>query len=186
MGSKAKHSSSRSAPISTKNDMDKSIKGHTKPHVSMKDKPENQSQLENITPKNSGVDMPCKRLFHETLFEKEEDEIDIVPTETDLEILLINSCRIDAIKVQTIVESFVREKEHTTIFCMTETKVHSHDFQPRGISMFSAHRTKKEKKGGGLAIRFDETAEIKLKEINTKSNDILALEGTVLKSKFRI
>merc|ERR1711874_193383 len=97
--SKAKHSSSRSAPKSTKNDMDKSIKGHTKPHVSMKDKPENQSQLEITTPKNSGANMPCKRLFHETLLEKEEYEIDIVPTGTDLEVLLINSCRIDAIKV---------------------------------------------------------------------------------------
>merc|ERR1711913_183715 len=32
----------------------------------------------------------------------------------------------------------------------------------------------------------DKTAEITLKEINTKSNDILALEGTILKSKFRI
>merc|ERR1711913_265927 len=32
----------------------------------------------------------------------------------------------------------------------------------------------------------DKTAEITLKEINTKSNDILALEGTILKSKLRI
>merc|ERR1711874_521822 len=145
------------------NDMDKSIKGHTKPHVSTKDKFENQCQLDDITPKNPKVDMPRKKLFHETMFENEE-EIDIVPTETDLEFLLINSCKIDVIKVQTIVESFIRGKKHTTIFCMTETKVDSHDFQPKGISIFSAHRTKKEKKGGGLAIRFDETAEIKLKE----------------------
>ena len=73
---------------------------------------------------------------------------------------------------------------------MTETKVDSHDFQPIGITIFSAHRTKKEikekKKGGGLAIGYATNADIILKDIDTKSNDILALEGTVLKSKFRI
>ena len=46
-----------------------------------------------------------------------------VPEETDLEILLINSCKIDAIKVQTVVEEFIRDKEYTSIFCLTETKV---------------------------------------------------------------
>ena len=40
-----------------------------------------------------------------------------VPEETDLEILLINSCKIDVIKVQTVVEEFIRNKEYTSIFC---------------------------------------------------------------------
>ena len=42
------------------------------------------------------------------------------------------------------------------------------------------------KKGGGLALGFDEEANIKLEEINIKSNDILALEGTIMNTKFRI
>ena len=111
------------------------------------------------------------------------------PKDIDLEVLLVNSCKINAIKVQTIVNNFIEGKDHTVIFCMTETKVDSHDFQPQGITIFSAHRTQKElkkKKGGGLAIGFATKADISLKNIATKSNDILALEGTVLKSKFRI
>ena len=52
--------------------------------------------------------------------------------------------------------------------------------------MFSAHRKRKEKNGGGLTIGFADKAEISLKEIKTKSNDILAVEGTVLKKKFRM
>merc|ERR1711874_421969 len=89
--------------------------------------------------------MPSKRLFHDPL-PNNTDELDVIPMGTDLEVLLINSCRIDATKVQAIVDSFVRDKDHTTIFCMTETKVDSHDFQPDGITMFSAHRTKKKKR----------------------------------------
>merc|ERR1711874_891448 len=99
---------------------------------------------------------------------------------------LINSCKIDAIKVQTIVEGFIRGKKHTSIFCMTETKVDSHDFQPDGIKILSVHRSRKEKKGGGLAIGFDEKADIKLEKLTTNTNDILALEGSILKTKFRI
>ena len=40
----------------------------------------------------------------------EEVEMNIVPIDTDLEFLLLNSCAIDAIKIQTIVENFIREK----------------------------------------------------------------------------
>merc|ERR1711913_253179 len=110
-----------------------------------------------------------KKLFHDHIDEN-IDEVIVVPTDTDLEILLINSCRIDATKVQTIVNNFVEDKEHTTIFCMTETKVDSHNFQPQGITIFSAHRTKKEKKGGGLTIGYATKADIHLKEIEIKSN----------------
>ena len=99
------------------------------------------------TPKTTGVIIPPKKLFHDHIDENIEEVI-VVPTDTDLEVLLINSCRIDATKVQTIVNNFVEDKEHTTIFCMTETKVDSHDFQPQGITIFSAHRTKKREKRG--------------------------------------
>ena len=61
------------------------------------------------------------------------------PKDIDLEVLLINSCKITAIKIQTIVNNFIEGKDHTVIFCMTETKVDSHDFQPLGITIFSAH-----------------------------------------------
>ena len=66
---------------------------------------------------------------------------------------------------------------------MTETKVDSHDFQPSGIKIFSVHRSRKEKKGGGLAIGFDEKADIKLEKLQTNSNDILALEGSILQNQ---
>merc|ERR1711874_302899 len=143
------------------------------------------SQLESFTttPIIKNVDKPKTRLFHNPTID--EPEIEIVPTETDLEFLLVNSCTINAIKVQTIVENFIRGKKHTSIFCMTETKVDSHNFEPRGIKMFSLHRSKGEKRRGGLAIGFDKKADIKLEKLKTNSNDILALEGTVLKTKFR-
>ena len=57
-----------------------------------------------------------------------DPNIEVVPLGTDLEVLLINSCKIDAIKVQTIINDFVAEKRYSTIFCMTETKVRGHDF----------------------------------------------------------
>merc|ERR1711874_512212 len=43
-----------------------------------------------------------------------------------------------------------------------------------------------EKKGGGLAIGYDKDADIKLEQIKIKNNDILALEGTIFNTKFRI
>merc|ERR1711874_626037 len=119
----------------------------------------------NKTPKTIGIDMPNRKLLKKNSHEKTKID-SMVPEGTDLEVLLINSCRIDAIKVQTIVESFIKGKDHTVMFCMTETKVDSHNFRPIGITMFSAHRKREEKKGGGLAIGFEENAEISLKEIN--------------------
>ena len=55
-----------------------------------------------------------------------------------------------------------------------------------GIKIFSKHRKKKEKKGGGLMIGFRDDKKTKLEEIKVDSNDILALEGTVRGSKIRI
>merc|ERR1711895_68382 len=78
------------------------------------------------------------------------------------------------------------DKDYTTIFCMTETKVEGHEFQPEGEKIFSKHRGKRDKKGGGLALGYDKKAEIKLEEINTNSNDILAVEGKVNSTRCRI
>ena len=69
---------------------------------------------------------------------------------------------------------------------MTETKVDSHDFEPRGIKLFSKHRFKKDKKGGGLSIGFKKDHRIRLEEIIVKNQDILALEGTIINTKIRI
>ena len=80
--------------------------------------------------------------------QKYNDDIDVVPLDTDLEVLLINSCKIDAIKVQNIIDEFMTDKDYTTIFCMTETKVEGHEFQPEGVKMFSKHRGRKDKRGG--------------------------------------
>ena len=52
--------------------------------------------------------------------ETRDHSLEVVPLGTELEILLINSCKIDATKVQTIIDDFVVEEKYTTIFCMTE------------------------------------------------------------------
>merc|ERR1711874_501615 len=140
----------------------------------------NTGSLNNLksTPNITGVDKPKRKLFTKDITQNPMID-NMVPKGTDLEILLINSCKINAIKVQDIVEHFIKEKKHTVMFCMTETKVDSLDFSPSGITLFSAHRNKKEKRGGGLTIGYANRADIKLKELKTKSNDILAVEGTV-------
>merc|ERR1711874_599170 len=60
----------------------------------------------NKTPKNIGIDMPKRKLFKKNSNINPKIE-NMVPEGTDLEILLINSCKINAIKVQEIVESFI-------------------------------------------------------------------------------
>merc|ERR1711874_564161 len=146
---------------------------------------EQNNKTASNTPITIGVDKPKRKLFNKNI--NQNPTIDnMVPIDTDLEILLINSCKINALKVQDIVEHFIKSKAYTVLFCMTETKVDSLDFSPRGITLFSAHRNRKEKRGGGLTIRYANKADITLKEINTKSNDILAVEGTVLRKKFRM
>ena len=64
---------------------------------------------------------------------KDRKNNEYIPQGTDLEVLLINSCKIDAIKVQTIIDEFLIDNKHITIFCLTETKVNGHDFKPVGI-----------------------------------------------------
>ena len=99
------------------------------------------------TPKRSQVEITKRKLFNN--LQIDEINKDVVPLDTDLEVLLINSCQINAIKVQTIINEFLTEKNYSTIFCMTETKVKGHDFQPIGIKLFSKHRSIKDKRGGG-------------------------------------
>ena len=70
--------------------------------------------------------------------------------EMNVEILLLNTLVITAVKVQTAIEKFIKDKKYTSIFCFTETKVDSLNFKPIGIKIFSKHRKKKEKKRRGL------------------------------------
>merc|ERR1712082_520510 len=104
-----------------------------------------------------GVEKPREKLYKT---QKEpvniiDVDMEVVPVGVDLEMLLINSCKINTTKVQTIIENFMVDRKYSTIFCMTETKVKGHDFQPEGIKMFSKHRNGKgEKKGGGLALGY--------------------------------
>ena len=147
-------------------------------------------EKEEDTPLRVRVPAPRKKLFtnpEEDSQEIEDIPAEVVPMDTDLEILLVNSCKIDAVKVQTIVEDFIRDRRYTTIFCLTETKVEGHDFQPDGVKIFSKQRTRKmEKKGGGLALGYAVKADVKLEEMEVKSNDILAVEGKIHITKCRI
>merc|ERR1711888_56695 len=98
----------------------------------------------------------------------------------------INSGQINAVKVQTLINEFMTNNKHSTIFCMTETKVKGHNFQPVGIKMFVKHRELKDKKGGGLALGYEEKANIRMEELNTGSIDILGIEGKINTKKCRI
>ena len=71
----------------------------------------------------------------------------------NVEFLLLNTLIINAVKVQTVIENFIKGKEYTSIFCFTEIKVESLNFNPVGIKIFSKHRNRREKKGGGTLIR---------------------------------
>jgi len=113
-------------------------------------------------------------------------DLEKVPKETDLEFLLLNSWKIDAVKVQTVIDKFIKEEKHRSFFCFTETKVDSLDFTPIGIKLFSKHRRVNDKKGGGLTIGYKIDQKVKMEEIEVKNSDILALEGTIEDSRYRI
>ena len=80
----------------------------------------------------------------------------------------------------------MKNKTYTSIFCFTEIKVESMNFKPVGIKIFSKHRKKREKKGGGLMIGFKDDKMTKLEEKKVEDSDILALEGTIRENKIRI
>ena len=60
------------------------------------------------------VTVTKRRLFEN--LQLDENGVDVVPLDTDLEVLLINSCKIDAVKVQTIINEFMTDKDYSTIF----------------------------------------------------------------------
>ena len=119
-------------------------------------RPNRDLPLENSTPRRSETSTPRRRLFENTRIEQGEtctENLEVVPLDTDLEVLLINSCKIDAVKVQTVIEEFMTDKDYATIFCITETKVEGHEFQPEGVKIFSKHRGRRDKKGGiGIGV----------------------------------
>jgi len=92
-----------------------------------------------------------RRQYKETeSFEKrnKDNKINNDIESMNLEILLLNTLIISAVKVQTVVNQFMIDKTYTSIFCFTETKVDSLNFKPVGLKIFSKHRKKREKKGG--------------------------------------
>merc|ERR1712121_465773 len=106
--------------------------------------------------------------------------------EMNLQILLMNKQTITASKVQEMVEACMQGKDHTSIFCFTETKCNSINFKPIGLKGSTKHRKPRDKKGGGLMIGFKDDKKTIMEEIKTESSDILALEETVRGSKIRI
>ena len=93
------------------------------------------------TPHIKEVDKPKIKLFDNSI--NDIMRVELIPKQTNLEFLLVNSCAINAVKVQTIVEKFIKDRKQISLFCLTETKVDSHDFEPKGIKIFSKHRNKK-------------------------------------------
>ena len=63
-----------------------------------------------------------------------------------MEVILINSLTINVRKVQEITDTFLVNKEYISIFCFTETKIHSINFIPIGIELYTNYRTRKDKK----------------------------------------
>ena len=86
--------------------------------------------------------MKPKRLFGRV---NNLSSIDAELEDINLEFLLLNTLIINAVKVQTVLENFIKGKEYTSIFCFTEIKVDSLDFNPKGIRIFYKHRKEKEK-----------------------------------------
>ena len=119
---------------------------------------------------------------------REPKDPEVGGEDIDLEVLLVNSLRINAEKVQEIVDSFLIEKEYISIFCLTETKVDCVDFVPVGLTTYDRQRTSKpgQKKSGGLMIGHITDERVKLEKIETESEDILIVEGEIYKERVKI
>ena len=104
------------------------------------------------------------------------------------EILLINSLKINIGKLQEITDGFLINKSYTSIFCLTETKVNCANHQELGLTIYDKQRAGRlnQDKGGGLIIGHLTDEKVKLEKINTKSDDILVVEGEIHKEKIRI
>ena len=102
--------------------------------------------------------------------------------------MLINSLVINAGKIQEITDTFLMDRTYISIFCFTETKVDCIDFRTKCIKIYTKPRTKREKKGGGLAIGHLIDNRIKLEEIQVENNNIIIIiiEGTIYNDKIRI
>merc|ERR1711874_186252 len=72
---------------------------------------EQRNKKLNNTPTTIGVDKPKRKLFSKNIVQNPTVD-NMVPKGTDLEILLINSCKINALKVQDIVEHFIKGKTY--------------------------------------------------------------------------
>ena len=100
--------------------------------------------------------------------------------------MFINSLTINVSKVQEVTDTFLINKTYISMFCFTKTKVDSIDFIPRGIKLYTKHRTRKDKKGGGLVIGYLDDDRIKLEEKEIENRNILILEGMIYNEKMRI
>ena len=67
---------------------------------------------------------------------KDPKDPDVGEEEMNLEILLINSLKINIGKIQEITDGFLVEKEYISIFCLTETKENCANFQKQGITLY--------------------------------------------------
>ena len=102
--------------------------------------------------------------------------------------MLVNSLKINAIKVQEVIDAFLVDKPYISIFYFTETKVDCINFIPVGLKIFTKQRIPRRgtAKGGGLAIGYIEDSKIIMEEIETNSEDIMVLDGTIHNEKIRI
>ena len=115
-----------------------------------------------------------------------KNKINMEIEKMNLEILLLNTLTITALKVQTVINKFLEDKPYTSIFCFTETKVDCINFIPVGLKIITKQRKKKEKKGGGLAIGYINDGKTKLEEIKVDHSDVLVVEGTTRGNKIRM
>ena len=102
--------------------------------------------------------------------------------------MLVYSLKINASKVQEVIDGFLIDKPYINLFCFTETKVDCVDFTPTGLTTFDKQRIPKPGtlKGGGLMIGYIENKKIKMEKVDTRSEDILIVEGTIYKEKVKI
>ena len=100
----------------------------------------------------------------------------------------MNSLKINTIKVQEVTDAFLEDKPYISIFCFTETKVDCVNFIPIGLKTFNKQRVPKRGtlKGGGLTLGFIEDDRIIMEEIETESENILVIDGTIYNEKIRI
>merc|ERR1711888_512769 len=108
--------------------------------------------------------------------------------EIDFEIMFVNSLKINAAKVQEIIDGFLIDKPCINIFCLTETKVDCVNFTPIGLITFAKQRVTKPGtlKEGGLMIGYIENERIKLDKKEIKSEDIQVVEGTIFNERIKI